>query len=75
MFSHRIEDRPGTPTIDEPGIGSTVVSNGRGYPPTSSGYNNGPPGVIPPIMGGLPQPSVMQVCLCFINQSRILIFI
>ncbi|KAI4457124.1 retinoblastoma-binding protein 6 [Holotrichia oblita] len=49
----RIEERPGTPTVDEPG-GSNVGNNV--YPPTSAPYPSAPPpGVLPPMIG-MPPP-------------------
>ncbi|GJQ81780.1 hypothetical protein Trydic_g324 [Trypoxylus dichotomus] len=49
----RIEERPGTPTVDEPG-NSNVGNNV--YPPTSAPYPSAPPaGILPPMIG-MPPP-------------------
>lgn len=63
LISSRNEDRPGTPTVDEPGMGVNVASPTNVYTGPIPPYTAAPPvGSIPPIMG-LPQPPVLQVCL------------
>ncbi|XP_017768418.1 PREDICTED: E3 ubiquitin-protein ligase RBBP6 isoform X2 [Nicrophorus vespilloides] len=37
------EERPGTPTVDEPGMGGANNAESRTYPPTNAPYPSGPP--------------------------------
>lgn len=61
VLSSRHEDRAGTPTIDEPGMGVTVVAPNAVYPGSGPPYSNAPPSSsMAPVMG-LPQASVLQV--------------
>lgn len=58
----RNEERAGTPTIDEPGMGVNVVTRMTNVYTRPTIYAAPPPvGSIQPIMG-LPQPAILQVC-------------
>ncbi|KAF2901172.1 hypothetical protein ILUMI_05015 [Ignelater luminosus] len=55
----RNEDRPGTPTVDEPGIGvTTTIGPTTVYPSAPPLYSTGPPPNVMSSMIGLPPPNM-----------------